>query len=705
MKFQYKIIDVEDLSIDKIKELLDKYPNEKILLNIPNTKNITIESLNLLPKSDRLFIRIEGGFDKKRIADYQDKPSLIVHVFSNIYTVDEVKEIIKELEKIEKGMFSSWSEEQKLLYFISVIQDSIIYHPDFESIPTQEIRSLRGLLSKKTVCAGYSLILKELCDRNNIECDYVEGACNKKDLANEFLTHAWNIVKIKGYYFPIDLTWNADDFRYGEMKTVDSLCNAQEFIQSHFPGKHEKIQDYPNTLRSMDSNFIRQVFKSLNISKDLYSTRFSGTRKDGSKFTITQVGNDIINDEMVYKYIYIDENNIPLILYSSFNVAEFVLNLEEKNRIIKALKEAKRLVNLEEIQECEKKLKNLSYIDERLNYYIKEVLFSTENIKHALKKRNFYLGNIYNYKVNPQVLINLHIASKLESKVHFYKRSDGTIFVLEENNKINSNGHDLYFYQMFEYVFENNEIHLKTNNIYTDFSLFDDQRKEIADIFLSRKRVDLLAYTNGGYLGNYTKDGKLSINEKLLSSFDRKERKELKRSQIKDKVFMFEDLKTLLIFYDLKVEDNSIAIYDKRTKAKILNSTIRQRVIFASIWLESVRMYDSNANIDSAFSDKYYKIYKSFVKLVSKSILTYQEIRTLEIYEQLVDKFGEEIKDMIAYLFKNNLYLNVIYNIFNTQDSCQQILIPLFNSQVADKMLEARKSLENGEYQMVGIKK
>lgn len=330
MKFQYKIIDVEDLSIDKIKELLDKYPNEKILLNIPNTKNITIESLNLLPKSNRLFIRIEGGFDKKRIADYQDKPSLIVHVFSNIYTVDEIKEIIKELEKIEKGMFSSWSEEQKLLYFISVIQDSIIYHPDFESIPTQEIRSLRGLLSKKTVCAGYSLILKELCDRNNIECDYVEGACNKKDLANEFLTHAWNIVKIKGYYFPIDLTWNADDFRYGEMKTVDSLCNAQEFIQSHFPGKHEKIQDYPNTLRSMDSNFIRQVFKSLNISKDLYSTRFSGTRKDGSKFTITQVGNDIINDEMVYKYIYIDENNIPLILYSSFNVAEFVLNLEEK---------------------------------------------------------------------------------------------------------------------------------------------------------------------------------------------------------------------------------------------------------------------------------------------------------------------------------------------------------------------------------------
>ena len=76
-------------------------------------------------------------------------------------------------------------------------------------------------------------------------------------------------------------------------------------------------------------------------------------------------------------------------------------------------------------------------------------------------------------------------------------------------------------------------------------------------VFLSRKRVDLLAHTNGGYLGNYTKDGKLSINEKLLSSFDREERKELKRSQIKDKVFMFEDLKTLLIFYDLKVELDS----------------------------------------------------------------------------------------------------------------------------------------------------
>lgn len=700
---KYKVIYIEvidNISLKKIENYLNQYPNERILLNIPNTKNITIESLNLLPKSSRIFIRIEGGFDKKRLESYQEDPYLYIHAFSNIYTISELKRIIKELEKIEKDMFSTWSEEQKLLYFISTLQNTIIYHPDFISMPTHEIRSLRGLLSRKTVCAGYSLILKELCDRNDIECDYVEGACNKKDSEDGKLTHAWNVVKIRGNYFPIDLTWNADDFRYGEMKTVDSLCNASEFIQTHFPGKYENVKDYNNTLKSMDSEFIRKIIQRFNNSKELYATKFSGIRKDNSKFTITQVGNGIVNGEMVYKYVYIDEENVPMILYSSFNVAGFILDMEEKNRVIKLLKEAERLKNSNEMKKQEKKLLSLSHINEKLKFFIKDVLFSKNNIKNSVEKGNFFIGNIYDYKTNPRVLINLKTASSLKTKVKTYKRSDGTAFILEESNKVTANGHDLYFYQMFEYIFENNEIHLKCNNIYTDFNLFNDQRKEIPDVFLSRNRVDALAHIKGGYLGSYTKNGTITEDKMLVFNFDRKKKSELKRSQIKEESLTFDDLKNLLDFYVLKIEDNDIVIYNKKTGEILLNKVTIQKVIFANMWFEAIK----KVNPDSVFDSKYYKIYLSFVKLVSKSISSYKEIKTLEIYEQLVLKYGEDVKDIIAYLFQNEFCLNTIYNLFGTKVPSNPTFVPLCNKEVADKMLAAKNSLTD-EYDEVTLKK
>ena len=700
---KYKVIYIEfidDISLKKIESYLNQYPNEKILLNIPNTKNITIESLNLLPKSGRIFVRIEGGFDKKRLASYQERPYLFIHAFSNIYTISELKGIIKEIEKIEKGMFSTWSEEQKLLYFISTLQNTIIYHPDFISMPTHEIRSLRGLLSRKTVCAGYSLILKELCDRNNIECDYVEGACNKNDSESGKLTHAWNIVKIRENYYPVDLTWNADDFRYGEMKTVDSLCNSQEFIQTHFPGKYENVKDYINTLKSMDSDFIRKTIQSFNNSKDLYATKFIGIRKDNSKFTITQVGNGIVNGEMVYKYIYIDERNLPIILYSGFNVAGFVLDMEAKDRATKLLKEAERVKDINETKKQEQKLLSLSYINEKLKFFIKDVLFSKDNIKRSIERGNFFVGNIYDYKTNPRVLINLKTASNLKAKIKTYKRNDGTTFILEENNKVCTNGHDLYFYQMFEYIFENNEIHLKCNNIYTGFNLFIDERKEIPDIFLSRNRVDTLAHTNGGYLGSFTKNGQIIEDEGLVPIFDRKKKKELKREQIKIQNMTFDDLRNLLNFYILKIEDNDIVIFNRKTGEILLNKETIQKVIFANMWLEAVKKVNSDAVLDN----KYYKIYLSFIKLVSKSISAYNEIKTLEIYEQLVLKYGEEVKDIIAYLFQNNFCLNIIYNLFGTKVSSDPVLIPLYNKKTADRMLADKYSLTD-EYDEVTVKK
>jgi hypothetical protein len=51
-------------------------------------------------------------------------------------------------------------------------------------------------VDKKAVCAGYAKAMQYLLNRMGIECLYVTSD-----------THAWNIVKLEGDYYHMDVTW------------------------------------------------------------------------------------------------------------------------------------------------------------------------------------------------------------------------------------------------------------------------------------------------------------------------------------------------------------------------------------------------------------------------------------------------------------------------------------------------------------------
>lgn len=69
------------------------------------------------------------------------------------------------------------------------------YYPD-------DLRSLYGAVVKHSaVCAGYAKAYQYLLLRCGIEALYVCGNCNKGGY------HAWNIVKLEGDYYHVDVTW------------------------------------------------------------------------------------------------------------------------------------------------------------------------------------------------------------------------------------------------------------------------------------------------------------------------------------------------------------------------------------------------------------------------------------------------------------------------------------------------------------------
>lgn len=198
--YQYKITFKlnEPFGINYIKNICNQYPNSKILVEVKNTKGITSSMMRQL--GSNIAIRIAGGYDEERIARYGKD----LHWSSNyyneavIYTKNQAIKILEEIEKIESGLNKNWSDIQKLIYIYDRLKREIMYDPKFERKPSSEIRSLRGLITKQTVCAGYAMILKEFMDRNDINCEYVEGHTKIDSNGQRTGGHAWNIVTIDG---------------------------------------------------------------------------------------------------------------------------------------------------------------------------------------------------------------------------------------------------------------------------------------------------------------------------------------------------------------------------------------------------------------------------------------------------------------------------------------------------------------------------
>ena len=74
--------------LNGIANALKMYPNNRIAMNVMNTRFLSIDVLNKLsrlPNSDRLLIRVVGGYDNWRIEKYTASHYVDMHKHDNIY--------------------------------------------------------------------------------------------------------------------------------------------------------------------------------------------------------------------------------------------------------------------------------------------------------------------------------------------------------------------------------------------------------------------------------------------------------------------------------------------------------------------------------------------------------------------------------------------------------------------------------------------
>lgn len=681
----------EGVSIDFIYNQCRQYLSKKILIEIPNTHGI--HSISLHDLSPNIDIRIIGGYTeerRKRCGSFRPNNGNF-YFTAVIYTRNEVIKIIEAIEKIEAGLNNNWSEFQKILYIYKKLKTSIMYDPKFLQSPAKETHSLRGLVTKKTICAGFALIFKEMMDRQAIPCEYVEG-----------MNHAWNIIKINEKKYAIDLTWDNSNFRSGKANTFEYFGqDVYTFSEYHLPLAGEITQDYIHSLSPMNHYFIEQISNKIDSSQDYQATTYPVVRDDGTKFVVTQIDDLKINNRTYYRYCYVDilpngTMGLPLLLYSETNITLFI-DARNFKRPIPA------------------------------NYgkTISNLLFSVQNILDSMAKGTYYLGKINKSfeKNQVELITSIDEISKPKQKRELFSlpvkgfiRSDGSIFIAQQMlaRPFNVKDTKVMQYDILEMIYKSGKYTLKRNTIFTEKNFFMDHRQNIADIYLSREQLDKKASRTGGYIGYYNSDEIHVYNPDLLEFFNPDRKIDLKlfeeNTQQLRAIPTFDELNDLISTYVILFESTK-KVEDPFSQFKVVNIhtgeiqndlPLIQKVIFAHIWISAVgfKRFVSNQIVEEhyAFSKNAEELYYWICSELSNSVQKDGVIDTVGLFKQISSKNDSYLNEIIVRLFKSPFQVNLINQLFlNCIGINQQILTPepLYSLKYAQNFIHSNKNCSN----------
>ena len=630
-----------EININEINKCIKKNPKHKILVELKNTKNINSELISKLEKN--IYIRIAGAYDEKRMECYKrtkfhdkfnEEETYTCKEFyydSVIYSRNELIKILREIERIELGIKNDFSDIQKLMYLYETVKRNIMYDPEYENKIHNKIRTLRSLIEKETVCAGYAVILKELLDRQGIESYYVQSK-----------THAWNVVRIEDKLFQLDLTRENYNYRNtGEDSFMYFCCNNSYLSEKNIPNEKEPFKDYQFDLEELDEDFIKELYTKTIQEVNFTKTSYKIINNHKEEYLISQIGNRTINNEEYYVYYYVRKINNkltkqPLILISKVNICGLVDAIEFR-RQKKDYNEANAIVN---------------------------ILFSKENIMDSLTKNTAYIGELAkDINNNLEIKKNVVDCQRFTKSPKVYPRLDGSMFVLEkDDNRLKINGILVYRYNIYEYVRNKDKYILKKNIVYSEKDLMNDDRGIIPNHLLSRKRIDDKCQKYCGYIGYIDENGKSRDTNELVRFFNPHTPltidmyKHKKRSKIT--IPNYYEYRKLANKYEL-INDkfsttDTVLVADKLTKEIEKDQETNIKAYFSILMNNALNINNEDPN--------YRTIYDYICNIFRNEVLQKKYIDTVSIYSNFSN--SNFYKEILVNLFKTNEYTRFINELF-----------------------------------------
>lgn len=149
----------------------------------------------------------DDPMDAISLASFQYGGSPIVTLKFNYHIdVDQLKEMKDETRDLLKEAVSKVDVEGLSQYEIvcavnDYLCDTVVYPPN-EPYAAETHTPYNAFKTGSAVCDGYSKAAKLMLNHFGVECDFVIGDCIQGG------GHAWNLVKLDGEWYHLDVTWN-----------------------------------------------------------------------------------------------------------------------------------------------------------------------------------------------------------------------------------------------------------------------------------------------------------------------------------------------------------------------------------------------------------------------------------------------------------------------------------------------------------------
>lgn len=207
----FPYVHVNNLSIEQIEEMIKlqrDYKGVPITINIDNMGQLPLEKLADIEK----VFNVEGV--RVMAKDSQNRPHQGEHTPLNLRTYKQVRTVVDD-EIISKLYIGENTDKMHIDYQLAVqILDKLANKIEYDYVAAKKPRfsnesrnasSLVGLLTGKSICKGYSEILRNVLSCVNIECTAIDGTALDDNHNEE--DHAWNQVKLGNSWFNVDLTF------------------------------------------------------------------------------------------------------------------------------------------------------------------------------------------------------------------------------------------------------------------------------------------------------------------------------------------------------------------------------------------------------------------------------------------------------------------------------------------------------------------
>lgn len=147
------------------------------------------------------------------------KSATIFYKYNSSETERMQNEIDAEVNNILSKVSSDMSQYDIVKLFYDYLAENVVYDED-----APHHSDIYGVfVDKRAICGGYSKAFSYLCDQVGIETLTITGDADGTP-------HMWNMIKLGGEWYHIDITYAVTDSKLGSYVRYDYFCITDEVI-------------------------------------------------------------------------------------------------------------------------------------------------------------------------------------------------------------------------------------------------------------------------------------------------------------------------------------------------------------------------------------------------------------------------------------------------------------------------------------------